>query len=115
MAAGSEHRKKLKLLQKNSSPSKRGESQFIFGQKQNMQRMAEDNGLPRIDDTTQQITHLVYARDPSIIDPNTGNCDQIEAFTHVNELDIGNLIFMRQLQEKEQVSPRIRAALKQKL
>lgn len=33
MAAGSEHRKKLKLLQKNISPSKRGESQFVFGQK----------------------------------------------------------------------------------
>lgn len=55
---------------------------------------------------------MVYARDPSIIDPNTGNCDQIEAFTHVNELDIKNLLIMRDLEAQDNISPRVKAALK---
>jgi len=68
--------------------------------------------IPKIDDSTTQISDVVFARDPSIIDKDTNTVDQLEAFQHHNYLDVKNLVKKRELLADEVSSPRARAALR---
>lgn len=42
--------------------------------------IVESTGQPKIDDSTTEISNIVFARDPSIIDKATGNVSLLEAF-----------------------------------
>jgi len=65
-----------------------------------------------IDDTTTEITNIVYARDPSILDSETGMIYQKDAFMHENYLDVKNLVKKRELLADEESSSRAKAALR---
>lgn len=66
----------------------------------------------KIDDTTTEILNVVFARDPSMIDPQTGSINQRDAFMHENFLDVRNLVKKRELLADEESSSRARAALR---
>ena len=46
----------------------------------------------KMDDTTQNITNIVYARDPKIFDTKSGQVNMMRAFLHENMLDLKGLI-----------------------
>ena len=57
----------------------------------------EDEILAKMDDSTRFIHNAVYARDTSIIDPETGMIPQRAAFSHQNELDVKRLVKEREI------------------
>lgn len=73
---------------------------------------SSEPATPKIDDKTTVISDVVFARDPSIIDPTTGTVDQLEAFQHHNYLDVKSLVKQRELLADEESSPRARAAMR---
>ena len=50
----------------------------------------------KMDDTTQHISNIVYARDPKVFDTKSGNVNQKNAFSHENYLDVKSLIKLNQ-------------------
>ena len=52
---------------------------------------------PTIDETTTEITNIVFARDPTLLDPDTKSIEVYEAFQHTNYLDVKNLVRKREL------------------
>ena len=46
----------------------------------------------KMDDTTQNITNIVYARDPKIFDTKSGQVNMLKAFLHENMLDLKGLL-----------------------
>ena len=73
---------------------------------------AEAEQLAKIDDTTHYIRSIVYAKDPSIIDQEHQHTHQRNAFCHLNNLDIKNLIKKKELFGEEKggfssISPRV--------
>lgn len=51
-------------------------------EKEKADKLAAEGLAPtiKIDDTTTEITNVVFARDPSIIDPDTHTVEQLYAF-----------------------------------
>ena len=72
-----------------------------------------DNPQAKIDDTTQLIKNIVFARDPSNIDVETLSMNQRDAFMHENYLNLGELIKRRELMQQgagdEPISPAAKA------
>ena len=71
----------------------------------------EPEQLAKIDDTTHYIRSIIYAKDPSIIDPEHNHTHQRNAFCHLNNLDIKTLIKKKELFGEEKggfssISPR---------
>ena len=71
----------------------------------------EEEQLAKIDDSTHYIRSIVYAKDPSIIDEHQ-QTHQRNAFSHLNNLDIKNLIKKKELFGEEKggfgsISPRV--------
>jgi hypothetical protein len=46
----------------------------------------------KIDGTTHFIKNIIYARDPSILDPETLHVNQRDAFVHENNLDVKKMM-----------------------
>jgi hypothetical protein len=67
---------------------------------------------PTIDENTTEITNIVYARDPTVLDPETKGLEVYEAFQHTNYLDVKNLVRKRELLADEDQSPRAKAHLR---
>lgn len=57
--------------------------------------MAPELVLPKIDENTTEITDIVFARDPTVLEPNSNSIDLMEAFQHSNYLDVKNLVKKR--------------------
>ena len=66
----------------------------------------------KIDETTQMIRNVVFARDPTILEQDKSSVNRDEAFQHENYLDVKTLIRTRELMADEEQSPQARAALR---
>ena len=55
-------------------------------------KLNPDEDEVKMDDTTQEIKNIVYARDPKVFDTKTGFANQRNAFQHENMLDIKSLV-----------------------
>jgi hypothetical protein len=53
--------------------------------------------LPKIDENTTEITNIVFARDPTVLDPQSKSIELMEAFQHQNYLDVKDLVKKREL------------------
>ena len=66
----------------------------------------------KIDDTTTEITNIVFARDPSILDTESGTVYQRDAFQHENYLDVKNMVKKREMLADEETNQRAKAAMR---
>ena len=60
-----------------------------------------DDPEAKMDDTTNHIENVVYARDPKVFDTKSGMVNQKIAFSHENYLDVKTLIKMNQARNND--------------
>jgi len=56
----------------------------------------------KIDETTQMIKNVVFARDPTIVEADKSSVNRDDAFQHENYLNVKNLIRTQELLAEEE-------------